>query len=67
MNDIELLKDAFRNSGLLEKPKHWFYQDEFGGECHFSCPVCRDEKARNKVKISDWIYAEVRRKINGRN
>lgn len=43
-NELFLLKDAFRNSGLLPKIKHEFYNDIFGGQCRPHCRACRVEK-----------------------
>ena len=43
----EILKEAFRNSGLLKKLKHDFYIDITGGECAPWCKVCdRDRKLK---------------------
>lgn len=46
------LKEAFRNSGLLKKPKHSFYPDIYGGECAPWCEACKieDELAPPCVK-----------------
>lgn len=44
MSDIELLKDAFTNSGLIKPLKHDFYPDQLGGDCSPWCKACAKEK-----------------------
>jgi hypothetical protein len=46
VSDLDLLKEAFENSGLLKKPRHEFYYDQLGGDCAPWCGACKREKEK---------------------